>query len=63
MKKRSIKLSKIVFTAVAGFLLMGSSIQTAAAEPAEQQGLVDKARVTSQSFMSDKNMDWLHENA
>ena len=57
MNKRSIRLSKILFTAVAGILLLGLSMQTAAAEPAEQQGVVDKARLTSQSFMSDKNMD------
>jgi lipid-binding SYLF domain-containing protein len=62
MNKRSIRLSKILFTAVAGILLLGLSMQTAAVEPAEQQGLVDKARLTFQSFMSDKNMDWLHEN-
>ena len=62
MNKRRIKLSKIVFTAVAGFLLLGVSMQTAAAGPAEQQGLVDKARLTFQSFMRDDNMSWLHEN-
>ena len=62
MKKRNIKLSKIVFTAVAGFLLLGLSIQTALAGPAEQQALVDKARLTFESFMSDKNLSWLHEN-
>jgi lipid-binding SYLF domain-containing protein len=62
MNKRNIKLSKIVFTAVAGFLFLGVSMQTAAAEPAEQQGLVDKARLTFQGFMRDDNMSWLHEN-
>jgi lipid-binding SYLF domain-containing protein len=62
MSKRSIRLSKTLFTAVAGILLLGLAIQIAAAEPAEQQMLIDKARLTFQSFMSDKNMDWLHEN-
>ena len=62
MNKRNIKLSKVVFTAVAGFLLLGLTIQTAAAGPAEQQMLVDKARLTFQSFMSDNNMSWLKEN-
>jgi lipid-binding SYLF domain-containing protein len=62
MNKRRIKLSTIVFTAVTGCLLLGLTIQTAAAEPVEQQGLVDKARLTFQSFMSDNNMSWLHEN-
>jgi lipid-binding SYLF domain-containing protein len=28
----------------------------------EQQGLVDKARVTFESFMADKNQSWLQEN-
>jgi len=28
----------------------------------EQQGLVDKARVTFESFMADKNQSWLKEN-
>jgi lipid-binding SYLF domain-containing protein len=62
MSKRSIKLSNIVFTAVAAILLSGLVFQGIAAEPAEQQILVDKARITFQSFMSDKNMSWLHEN-
>jgi hypothetical protein len=55
-------LSKILFTAVTGILLLGLSMQTAAAEPAEQQGLFDKARLTFPSFMSDKNIYWLHAN-
>jgi lipid-binding SYLF domain-containing protein len=62
MNKRTIKGSKIVFTTLAGFLLLGLSIQTAAAEPVEQQALVDKARLTFDSYMRDQNMSWLHEN-
>jgi lipid-binding SYLF domain-containing protein len=62
MEKRNIKFSKIVFAAVAGLILLGLSMQTAVAEPAEQQLLVDKARLTFQSFMGDKDMSWLHEN-
>lgn len=62
MNKRSVKLSKIVFTAVAGFLFLGLTMETAAGEASEQQILVDKARITFQSFMNDQNMSWLHEN-
>jgi len=62
MNKKSMNLSKIVFTAVAAFLLLGLSMQTVAAEPAEQQALVDKARLTFESYMRDENMSWLREN-
>jgi lipid-binding SYLF domain-containing protein len=62
MKKRRMNLSKIVFTVVAGILLLGLSVRTAPAGPAEQQLLIDKAHLTFQSFMSDNNMSWLHEN-
>jgi lipid-binding SYLF domain-containing protein len=62
MGKRSIKRWKSVFTAFAGFLLWSLTLQTAIAEPVEQQALVDRARLTFQSFMRDNNMSWLHEN-
>ena len=38
------------------------SIPGATAEPAEQQLLVDKARVTFEHFMIDKDHSWLREN-
>jgi lipid-binding SYLF domain-containing protein len=62
MNKKGMKFSKIAFTAVAGFLFLGLGAQRAAAGPAEQQLLVDKADLTFRSFMSDHNMSWLHEN-
>ena len=62
MKIRRMKLSKIAFTTVAEFLLLGLSIQTAAAGPAEQQELVDKSRLTFESYMRDENMSWLRDN-
>jgi lipid-binding SYLF domain-containing protein len=62
MKKRSFKFFRMAFTAVAGFLLLGLSNQTALAGPAEQQELVDKARLTFESFMRDENMSWLRDN-
>jgi len=62
MNKRKIEFSKIVLAALAGFLLLGLSFQTTAAEPAEQQALVDKARLTFESYMRDENMSWLRDN-
>jgi lipid-binding SYLF domain-containing protein len=43
-------------------LLSGLVIRAIGAEPVEQQGLVDKARITFQGFMRDENMSWLREN-
>jgi len=62
MSKRSIRLSNIVLTAFAAVLLSGLVIRAIGAEPVEQQGLVDKARITFQGFMRDENMSWLREN-
>ncbi len=62
MNKKSTKMSKIVFAAVGSLMLLGLSMKTAAAEPAEQQALVDKARLTFESYMRDQNMSWLREN-
>jgi lipid-binding SYLF domain-containing protein len=45
------------------FLLMTGSVSSSvAAEAVDQQGLVDKARITFESFMADENMDWFREN-
>jgi len=49
----------MVFTC--GLILLFHS-PARAADAAEQQGLVDKARVTFQGFMNDQDMIWLHEN-
>ena len=43
-------------------MVFGFAIPATAAEPIEQQGLVDQARVTFESFMTDKNQAWLKEN-
>ena len=43
-------------------MVVGYAIPATAAEPIEQQGLVDKARVTFESLMTDKNQSWLNEN-
>ena len=44
------------------FLLAFSVIPSFAADAEEAQGIVDKARVTFNDFMRDKNYTWLHEN-
>ena len=43
-------------------MVFGFTIPATAAEPIEQQGLVDKARVTFQSFMADSNMAYLKDH-
>lgn len=62
MRKMNITLSSVLAVVLVGVLLGGVSTPVAAAEPVEQQTLVDKARITFQVFMRDKNMTWLQEN-
>ena len=56
------EIRKLAFIIVVGILVCGFSVQAKAADPVEQQGLVDKARITFQSFMADGHMTWLNEN-
>jgi lipid-binding SYLF domain-containing protein len=42
--------------------LTGDWVVFAAEKPVEQQGLVDKARITFESFMADENMEWFKEH-
>ena len=62
MKKSRIRLSSVLFSIIFSSMVFGFFIQEAAAEPAEQQLLVDKARVTFDTFMKDQNQLWLREN-
>jgi lipid-binding SYLF domain-containing protein len=62
MRKSSTGLLSILFAIIVSAMVFGCFIQTAAAEPAEQQLLLDKARVTFESFMTDKDHLWLREN-
>lgn len=62
MRKRRIGCYSIVALVIAGVLLAGASTRVSAADPIEQQGLVDKSRVTFQAFMNDDNMTWLRDN-
>jgi lipid-binding SYLF domain-containing protein len=62
MKKSSIRLPSVLFAIIISSMVFGCFIQAAVAEPAEQQLLVDKARVTFDTFMKDENQAWLREN-
>ena len=61
-KKSSVGLLGVLFAIIISVMVFGFFIQEAAAEPAEQQLLVDKARVTFDTFMKDENQAWLQEN-
>jgi lipid-binding SYLF domain-containing protein len=62
MKKSSVRLLSVLLTFIISIMVFGFVIPATASEPIEQQGLVDKARVTFESFMADKNQAWLKEN-
>ena len=62
MKKSRTRLLSVLFAIIISAMLFGFFIQGATAEPAEQQLLVDKARVTFEHFMIDKDHSWLREN-
>jgi lipid-binding SYLF domain-containing protein len=62
MKKTGYKFQNILIAVIICTFIVGSAIPATAAEPIEQQGLVDKARVTFDSFMKDENQAWLKEN-
>ena len=54
--------NRLVNTIIAvsiGFLIIGLTSPVTAND---QQALVDRARITFESFMGDPNMSWLHEN-
>jgi lipid-binding SYLF domain-containing protein len=62
MKKLSIGVLNVLFAIIISTMVFGFAVPAIAAGPIEQQGLVDKARVTFESFMIDKNQLWLKEN-
>lgn len=56
-------IEKFVITAFLALALFATTVLPAmAADEEEAQGIVDKARVTFNNFMRDKNYSWLHEN-
>jgi len=66
MNRKEEKVSSIEKFLITAFLALVLSITTVvpaiAADEEEAQGIVDKARVTFNNFMRDKNYTWLHEN-
>jgi lipid-binding SYLF domain-containing protein len=62
MKKTNYKFQNILIAIIVCTFIMGSAIPAAAADPVEQQGLVDQARVSFESLLKDKNLLWLKEN-
>jgi lipid-binding SYLF domain-containing protein len=62
MKKTSKRLLNVLFAVIISTMVVGFTLPATAAEPIEQQGLVDKARVTFETFMKDKDHSWLKEN-
>ena len=55
-------LLSVLFTIIISTMVFGLAIPATADEPVKQQGLVDKARGTLESFMADKSQTWLMEN-
>jgi len=62
MKNTSYKFQNILIAIIVCTFIAGSAIPATAADPTEQQGLVDKARVSFESLLKDKNLSWLKEN-
>ena len=62
MKKSNIGVISVLLTIIFSTMVFGLAIPATADEPVKQQGLVDKARVTLESFMADNNQAWLKEH-
>jgi len=62
MKQSCNRILRVLFTIIISAMVFGFFIQTAAADPVEQQLLVDKTRITFENFMTDKDHLWLREN-
>jgi lipid-binding SYLF domain-containing protein len=62
MKKSNVRIISVLLTIIISSMISGLAISATADEPVKQQGIVDKARVTFESFMADNNQSWLKEN-
>ena len=62
MKKINYKLLNVLSAVIISTMVVGFAVPATAAGPIEQQVLVDKARVTFESLMTDENQAWLKEN-
>lgn len=63
MRKNASKIGRPVWAAATllGLLTLGMT-QAGADEKADAQAIVDKAKITMEAFMADKNFSWLHKN-
>jgi SH3 domain-containing YSC84-like protein 1 len=61
MKGRATIIGVVVLAVMVALLVAGTSL-VRAEDKAEAQGIVDKAKVTFDSFMRDNNYTWLQEN-
>ncbi len=52
----------VISMLIASFAALGMPTVASANDMQKAQGIVDKARVTFQSFTNDSNFTWLHEN-
>lgn len=52
----------VIAALVIAALFLAGATPVTASDAGDAQGIVDKARVTFNSFMRDKNYTWLHEN-
>jgi lipid-binding SYLF domain-containing protein len=60
-KESRVRVFTVVLMVVVALLISGVT-QARADDKSEAQALVDKARITFQSFMNDKNYEYLHKN-
>jgi lipid-binding SYLF domain-containing protein len=60
-KESMVRVFTVVLMVVVALLISGVT-QAMADDKSEAQALVDKARITFQGFMSDKNYEYLHKN-
>ena len=61
MKTRK-TLLRIIFAIIAAMLLIGINLGVTAAASSKQQIIVDKARITFETFMNDGSYSWLKKN-
>jgi lipid-binding SYLF domain-containing protein len=60
--KRTLTIGILAVALVMAGMLLVATVPATAADTSDAQGIVDKARVTFNDFMSDQNYSWFHEN-
>jgi lipid-binding SYLF domain-containing protein len=61
MKGKASRIGVVLLVVMVALLVAGTSL-VSAKDKGEAQGIVDKAKITLDSFMRDKNYTWLQEN-